>query len=102
MPAAGKQPHLWVTGPDPVTHEKYVAFLRARSQARFRREAWDLSFEEWVEFWGEDWLRRGRRPDQIRMSRRDWTQPWCLSNMIKMSQRDHNIYNAQRRRLEKA
>jgi hypothetical protein len=102
MPPAGKQPHLWITGPDPVLHDKYVAFLRARSQAHYRGELWTLTWDQWQEFWGEDWHRRGRLPHQIRMSRRDWNQPWCLDNMVKMTQSEHNRHNAKRRRLEKA
>ena len=102
MPAAGKQPHLWKTGPDPELHDRYVAWHRARAQARFRGEAWEVDFDQWCDFWGADWHRRGRLPHQIRMSRRDWNEPWCLANMVKMTQSEHNAHNAKRRRLEKA
>lgn len=98
MPSAGTHPHLWVTGPDPVRHEQYIAWQRAKAQAAYRRESWNLTFEDWIRFWGDDWERRGRMPGQVRMTRLDWSLPWELSNMAKMSQQEHNAYNAQRRR----
>lgn len=94
----GPAPWTWKTGPDPVRHEQYVAWHRARAQCRFRGEPWNLTFDEWVEFWGADWSRRGRGPGQVRMTRRDWNQPWQKDNMVKMEQIEHNTYNRQRRK----
>lgn len=96
----GPAPWLWRTGPDPVRHQQYIAWQRARAQCRFRGEAWNLTFEDWVEFWGDDWERRGRLPGQVRMTRIDWDQPWQLANMAKMDQQEHNAHNAKRRRSE--
>lgn len=79
----GKQrPHLWVTGPDPVLHKKYLVWLQQRNQALFRGEGWSIDFEVWVEIWGDNWHRRGRERGTMCMTRLDWEQPWSPENVI--------------------
>ena len=76
----GPRPHTWVTGPDEEHHNKYRAWQRAKAQANFRGEDWQLSFQEWVEVWGTNWHRRGRGPDSLVMMRRRWQEPWTRKN----------------------
>ncbi len=76
----GPRPHTWVTGPDPVRHEQYNAWLKARAQANFRGEQYDISFQDWVDIWGTNWHRRGRSPDSLVLMRRRWQEPWTKKN----------------------
>lgn len=94
----GARPDLWLMGPDPQLRAQRLAWRRAAAQARFRGEQWLVSWEQWLEFWGDDWARRGRGPDQLRMARLDWQQPWQISNMVKLTQLDHNRHSRSQER----
>lgn len=76
----GPQPHLWKSGPDPVRHQQYRAWARARAQAHFRGEDWQLTFEDWVQVWGDRWPLRGRTRHSLALMRRDWHGPWRVDN----------------------
>lgn len=76
----GPRPHTWRSGPDPVRHDQYIAWLRSRAQAAYRGEAWQLEFEDFVRLWGPNWSRRGRGPDSLVMMRRRWQEPWTPRN----------------------
>ena len=86
----GPRPLCWKTGPDPVIHDQYVAWGRARAQALWRGEAWELTFEEFRTVWGADWSRRGRGSDDLCMTRQDLTGPWSVHNVELMTRADHN------------
>ena len=76
----GPRPHTWKTGPDPVRHDQYNAWLKARAQAHYRKEQYDISFQDWIELWGTNWTRRGRGPDSLVLMRRRWQEPWSKRN----------------------
>ena len=100
MPARkGPRPDQWKTGPDPVTHEKYVAWLRSKAQASFRKEQWDLSFDQWQQLWGDSWCLRGRRQGNLMLMRRDWHQPWSADNCF-LGTRDNYHYQQLQRKQE--
>lgn len=74
-------PHAWITGPDPLRREKYYAYLKHRSQCKFRGESYDLEFEDWERLWSDDdFLNRGRQPDNLCLVRRDRDLPWSFEN----------------------
>jgi len=51
----------WITGSDPVLRDKYYAYLKHRAQAKYRREHYELDFEDWLELWPDSkWHLRGR------------------------------------------
>lgn len=87
----GPEPQRWITGPDPRRHEQYTAFLRARAQARFRKEGWELSFEDFEALWNQDasWLQRGTSSDSLLMTRRDFSLPWSKDNCYIELRRTH-------------
>lgn len=70
-PPKGANPSKWKYK-DPDVHKKYIPFLRARAQAWYRGELWELSFEEYQEFWTEDaWQQKGRNKHSLLMRLRD-------------------------------
>jgi hypothetical protein len=87
----GVQPQQWHTGKDPVTHEKYYAFLKHRAQAKFRGETYQLTWPEWRKLWSRKyWSKRGRSPRSICLSMKDKTQGWCVGN-LKFRQRGEHM-----------
>lgn len=76
----GPRPHTWVTGPDKEHHDKYIAWQRARAQAVYRGEDWQITFQDWVELWGKQWHRRGRGADCLMLMKRRWAEPWTKRN----------------------
>lgn len=85
----GQRPQIWVTGPDPVRHEKFRVWTQQRNQALWRGEAWQIDFDTWVEIWGDAWASRGRERGTLCMTRRDWEQPWCRENVQIVTREDH-------------
>lgn len=86
----GPRPLTWITGPDPVRHQRYVAFQRARCQAVWRQEGWELTFDQYEAIWGDQWHRRGRTVDTLCLSRRDYDLPWSPDNVEVITRREHN------------
>lgn len=66
---------------DQDLHEQHVAFLRARAQANFRKEEWQLTIEDYFKLWSEDWYERGRARDSKVLARIDFEQGWTLDNV---------------------
>ncbi len=87
----GPRPHVWRSGPDPLRHEQYIAWLKARAQANFRGEGWTMTFEEFEAMWNQDgsWHQRGRAADDLMMTRRDSGSPWSKDNCYIELRRDH-------------
>lgn len=80
-------------------NERRVAFVRSRSQAAFRGEAWTLTWEEYQEFWNTRrlWARRGRAIDALVLTRLDWESSWSKDNCCIISRQDHLTANAKNR-----
>jgi len=90
----GRPRNSWITGSDPATHDKYVAWSKARAQAHFRGEVWSLSFDQWVDVWGTEWLQRGRGSHNLCLVRQDHSAAWDLSNIHIITRRQHCQRNA--------
>ena len=76
----GPRPHTWLSGPDPVRHEQYQGWLKAKAQAQYRQEAWSITFEQWVKLWADAWSRRGRERHCIMLKRKSLEQGWTTAN----------------------
>ena len=76
------RPEQWITGPDPLTHEKYYAWHKHRSQARYRGEDYELTFEHWQQIWHNDeqFLNRGKTRECFVLTRKDPEGPWSMEN----------------------
>jgi len=86
----GPRPNAWITGPDPVRHKRYIAFLRQKAQANFRDEGWNFTFDEWLAVWGENIVYRGRQRGTMTMVRVDYKQPWSKTNSRIVDRREHS------------
>jgi hypothetical protein len=58
------------------------AYTRAKCQAAFRYEDWELTYADWCDFWPNEqiWAMRGRMGDSLCLTRRDLDKPWSRSN----------------------
>lgn len=77
-----RSPETWISGPDPIEHDKYYAWQKHRAQARYRKEDYNLSWEDFRTLWPNDmFVQRGRRPDDYCMIRLDSSEPWEPGNV---------------------
>jgi hypothetical protein len=94
------RPHTWKSGPDEVRHVRYFIWLQQRNQAKYRKEEWDLTFDQWLEIWGDKILKRGRKKENYCMTRHDPIGPWNMANTyiiergkhILITRRERDIY----------
>lgn len=91
----GPRPLIWCTGPDPVRHQQFVAYGRAKCQALWRGEGWLLTFEQYELLWRDRWHLRGRTRDTLCLSRIDYDAPWSMTNCEVITRRQHNQRQAQ-------
>lgn len=65
---------------DPNLHRLHHSWLRARCQANYRSEGWEITLEEYFEMWSGNEHLKGRGADCLVMTRRDTTKAWSVSN----------------------
>lgn len=97
----GPRPHTWCTGPDPVTHAQYNAFVQARAQADYRRELWHLTFAEYQLIWLDQWHLRGRTRGSVCLTRGDPDLPWSSANCHVITRQQHAQSQADARRRQR-
>jgi hypothetical protein len=87
----GPQPQSWISGPDPRRHDQYIAWLRHKAQAAFRKEAHELTFEQWETFWNTDWAweNRGTSNVSVILTRIDSEKAWSFENCHIVDRVDH-------------
>lgn len=77
-----KNPETWVTGTDPLRREKYYAFLKHRAQAKFRKENYTLTWEQWETLWTDQlFLKRGRKRDDYCLMMLNINNGWTQDNV---------------------
>jgi hypothetical protein len=75
---------------------RHLAFVRHRAQCAFRGEEFELSLEDWCDFWPDEQLfaRRGRAVDNLMMTRFDVEKSWNRDNCCLVTRLAHfNIKN---------
>jgi len=79
----GQYPENWCTGPDPRRHDQYYAYLKHKSQARYRGELHELTWDEWETIWNKDsaWEQRGRHREDLCLTMLDPDCGWHISNV---------------------
>lgn len=88
----GKQfPEQWIVGPDPWLHDQYYAWHKHRSQARFRGEDYEFTWEDWQYFWFKDdlWQQRGRERHSLILTRIDEEKAWSRDNCQIITRLEH-------------
>ncbi len=83
------RPHLWASGPDPIQHKQYTAWIRHKAQCDFRQEEFNLSFEEFKRLWADDWHNRGRHSTNMCMTRIDPEGAWEWGNLEIITRKEH-------------
>lgn len=75
------KPEEWISGPDPVMHDMYYAYLKHKSQAQYRKEEYSLTWDCWQQLWPLDkWEQRGRRRNSFCLTRIDTDDAWSVDN----------------------
>lgn len=91
-PKKGKvYPHIWLVGPDPAKKQLHTDYLRHKAQAKYRKEDFDLTLDEYIEIWMKDdnHLNKGRSPHNVCLSRKDPDGAWTKDNVEIMSRAEH-------------
>ena len=95
------RPQVWKTGPDEELHQMYMPWLKAKAQANYREEGWNLSFEEFAELWNDHWDQRGRSSNSMCMTRIDPEKPWTRDNTEVIQRYAHIVKQGKERRKYK-
>lgn len=76
---------------DPILKDLRRRYIRAKSQANFRGQQWQLEFEDFCELWKENqyYLIRGRSPESYQLCRVDQNGAWHKDNVIIKTRRQH-------------
>jgi len=91
-------PDRWISGPDPKIHRMYDPYLKAKAQAMYRDEGWELTFTEFVDLWADNWDLRGRDGPDLCMTRTDVEKPWSGSNCEVVTRQEANARSGLRKR----
>lgn len=78
---------------DPYVRDQYYAFLRMRSQAMFRQELFDLTFEQYQQLWRDHWDQRGQGRDQYCLVREIPNLGWTETNCLCVTRRQSKQYS---------
>lgn len=97
-----KMPHVWKSGPDIDRHNKYYYWAMHRSQALFRAEEYLLSFDDFVNLWGDQWNQRGRKSYSLILTRKDMEGAWSVSNCHLMERLQHIRLMAKYKKLKRS
>ncbi len=64
-------------------------FRKQRDRARVRNIEWNLTFEEWRDWWGDDFCKRGKEMNALCMGRINDRGAYELGNIIKITMREN-------------
>lgn len=81
------------------------AFKAQRSQAKYRGIGWELTYEQWRTWWGDDIAKRGTSLGDLQMMRRFDSGPYSLGNIEKgtaQANQQMNLRFQAERRLARA
>jgi hypothetical protein len=91
MRTPGIYPEMWKSGRCPIRHQLYTQCQRARAQARFRNQQWEITEEQYIQLWQQNdrYKQRGRGRHSLCMTRRDKRLPWRVDNVEFMTRQAH-------------
>lgn len=99
MPRSGPRPHVWKVQGE-IPHKQYLAWLQMKAQASYRKEIFELTFEEFQRLWATKWDMKGRGVDDYCLTRKDPLGPWHIDNAHCIPRRQH-LVNSGRYKQEK-
>jgi hypothetical protein len=82
---SGPQPHVWITGPDPEVKRLRVRFNRMRAQAKFWRQAWTISWEDYLDLYKTAPGEWERDMSALNLARIDTRKGWHIWNVKMMT-----------------
>lgn len=79
-------------------HKRGRPYAIARAQAKFRKEGWDLTFEDFCNIWCTDelWDKRGRSADALIMTRVNEEKAWTPGNIQLITRYDQLMRTKER------
>lgn len=77
----GPRPDRWITGPDPVVHRLRRRFILARNQARFWRQKWMLSWDQYRDILLDHAENLGNSAEALNLCRVDKKEAWSIGNV---------------------
>ena len=63
----------------------WTQYTMQKNAATQRQIRWNLSYEDWIDFWGDDVEKRGRKPDSLVMGITDKNIGFHVGNIYKTS-----------------
>jgi len=69
----------------------WKAYNMQKNMAINRGIEWDLTFEQWKQWWGDDIVNRGKGPGKLVMGRIDTSEPYTWNNLNKVSHAENCI-----------
>lgn len=72
-----------------ILGEMRVAYNRMKAQAKFRREEWGLTWQDFIDIWDGQWHKRGRSVDDCCLTRYDWWGSWDKTNTYVTTRKEH-------------
>lgn len=88
MPRTGTRPHVWKVKGE-IPHQQHLAWLQMRAQANFRKEKFELTFEQFQELWKDHWHQKGRGTNDYCLTRDDPDGDWTIDNVRCLPRIDH-------------
>ena len=79
-----------------------IAFKQQKQRAKQRGIEFNLTFEEWLDFWGEDISKRGKGKGQLQMQRFHDSGAYEIGNIKKGTAKDNAKTRGACRRLASA
>lgn len=70
-------------------NKKRKCWLDQRATSKRRGVEFNLTFEEYCEFWGDDFEKKGRKYDDLCMGRYDDDGPYEVGNIYKCTNREN-------------
>ena len=66
-------------------------FNLSKAQAKFRREPWELSLDDYRIIWQDYWHLKGRLGDEYALTRIDINKSWNINNIKVLTRKELNV-----------
>ena len=74
---------------DPIKRNMHHHYSKFKAQALFRQEEFALPIDDFFDVWEGRWHVRGRRADNLVLTRIDTEMPWCRGNIEIITRYEH-------------